>query len=57
MALDILTEDKIIIKNQVSNWIEAIEIASEPLLDNNIINHDYITSMIESVHEFGHILL
>ena len=40
MALDILTEDKIIIKNQVSNWIEAIEIASEPLLDNNIINHD-----------------
>lgn len=53
MALDILTEDKIIIKNQVSNWIEAIEIALEPLLDNNIINHDYITSMIESVHEFG----
>ena len=53
MTLDILTEDKIVIKEKVSTWSEAIEIAAQPLLDNHSINNNYVSAMIESVNEMG----
>jgi PTS system ascorbate-specific IIA component len=53
VTLDILTEDKIVIKKKVSTWSEAIEIAAQPLLDNHSINNNYVSAMIESVNEMG----
>lgn len=32
MTLDVLTKDKIIVKDQVDSWEEAIEFAAQPLL-------------------------
>lgn len=53
MTLDILTKDKIIVKDQVDSWEEAIEFAAQPLLTQKYIESSYIDSMIQSVKTLG----
>lgn len=53
MTLDVLTKDKIIVKDQVDSWEEAIEFAAQPLLTQNYIESSYIDSMIQSVKTLG----
>ncbi len=38
---------------QVDNWKEAIQAAAAPLIDENKISEDYVTSMIASLKKFG----
>ena len=52
MALDILTTTRIIVKEQVNSWHEAI-LASQPLLQEQVIEQGYVEAMIESVNELG----
>ncbi len=53
LSLEILTKDKIVLEDHVETWEQAIQQASKPLIDQKIIENDYVNSMIESVHEFG----
>lgn len=53
MALDVLTEDKITIREKVNDWEEAIHIASEPLVAQDYIEPGYVEAMIESVKTLG----
>ncbi|PTF95421.1 PTS ascorbate transporter subunit IIA [Staphylococcus chromogenes] len=53
MTLDVLTKDKIIVKDQVDSWEEAIESAAQPLLTQKYIESSYIVSMIQSVKTLG----
>lgn len=53
MIHELITKEKIQIKKSVNNWEEAIEIAAQPLLDDESINKEYIKKMIESVYEYG----
>ncbi|MCG9857230.1 PTS sugar transporter subunit IIA [Staphylococcus argenteus] len=53
MTLDILSTKRIIVKEQVNNWNEAITIASQPLLQEQVIEQGYVEAMIESVNELG----
>lgn len=53
MTLDVLTKDKIIVKDQVDSWEEAIEFAAQPLLTQKYIESSYIDSMIQSVETLG----
>ncbi|WP_460909760.1 PTS sugar transporter subunit IIA, partial [Staphylococcus aureus] len=51
MALDILTTTRIIVKEQVNSWHEAITVASQHLLQEQVIEQGYVEAMIESVKE------
>ncbi|MCI2947039.1 PTS sugar transporter subunit IIA [Staphylococcus caledonicus] len=53
MSLEILTKDRIILESEVESWEQAIQKASQPLLEQNIIKNDYIDSMIKSVEDLG----
>lgn len=53
MSLDILSTTRIIVKEQVNDWTEAITIASQPLLQEQIIEQGYVQAMIDSVNELG----
>lgn len=53
MLRDLLTDDKIQLQVEVDNWKEAIEQASKPLVDDGIINNNYVHAMLESVVKFG----
>lgn len=53
MSLEILTEDKINIEDQVSDWKTAIQLAAQPLLEQDYIEEGYIDAMVNSVHELG----
>ncbi|KFE42079.1 PTS sugar transporter subunit IIA [Staphylococcus agnetis] len=53
MALDVLTEDKITIREKVNDWEEAIHIAAEPLVAQNYIEPGYVEAMIDSVKTLG----
>lgn len=53
LSLEILTKEKIVLEDHVETWEQAIQQASKPLIDQKIIENDYVNSMIESVHEFG----
>lgn len=50
---NLLTEDKFNRVELVSNWKEAIEIASKPLLESNSIKQQYIEEMILKIKKFG----
>ncbi len=52
MAQNIPQSHMQIIEN-ASNYEEAIQIASKPLLENDYITKDYIQAMIDSVEEHG----
>lgn len=53
MSLEILSADKVQIKEQVDNWKQGIALAAQPLLNQDYFEQSYITSMIDSVKKLG----
>lgn len=53
MLNELLTEQTIQLKERVSNWEEAIKVASQPLVDQQSIRPDYVEAMITNVKELG----
>lgn len=53
MSLEMLTPDKVQIKDQVNDWSEAIRVASQPLLQQQYFDERYIKAMIDSVYNLG----
>lgn len=53
MLKTLLTKETVQFKTSVSNWEEAIQYASSPLLYNKSIDERYVETMIQNVHEFG----
>ncbi|WP_125589006.1 BglG family transcription antiterminator [Companilactobacillus jidongensis] len=53
MLEDLLTDDRIQIQKKVDNWKEAIQLAAQPLVDDNVINDHYVHAMLEAVIKFG----
>lgn len=45
--------ENIIIRDRVKDWMEAVRIAAQPLLDEKIITPNYVEKMIETVKEMG----
>lgn len=39
--------------HSVSDWEKAVQVASEPLIEEGLIKKKYVKAMIESVHENG----
>ncbi|HCY05728.1 MAG TPA: hypothetical protein DHS57_00095 [Erysipelotrichaceae bacterium] len=46
---DLLSKDNIIVLDKCVGWEEALDIASEPLLEKNIISQSYVDSMKEEI--------
>lgn len=53
MSLEILSADKVQIKEQVDNWEQGITLAAQPLLNQDYFEQSYITSMVDSVKKLG----
>ena len=53
MSLEILSADKVQIKEQDDNWEQGIALAAQPLLNQDYFEQSYITSMIDSVKKLG----
>ncbi|SFO93577.1 PTS sugar transporter subunit IIA [Salibacterium halotolerans] len=53
MLKELLPRENLQNFSEVSSWEAAIAIAGQPLLKKKIIEEEYISSMIESVHENG----
>ena len=53
MLNELLTEQTIQLKDSVTSWEEAIEVASQPLIDQQSIRPDYVEAMITNVKELG----
>lgn len=53
MLKDLLPEKRIKKVTSVSDWKQAIQVASQPLLEDGSIEESYINAMIESVEKFG----
>lgn len=53
MLEDLLTDDRIQIQKKVDNWKEAIQLAAQPLVDDDVINKHYVHAMLEAVIKFG----
>ena len=51
--LEMYLKDNIFVLDKVSSWEEAIEIASQPLLEQGIITKEYVRAMIDNVHTNG----
>ncbi|UFJ39500.1 BglG family transcription antiterminator [Brevibacillus humidisoli] len=53
MLDELLREEYILLKDQVSDWREAIRTAAEPLLRSQSITEGYVQAMIANVEENG----
>ncbi|MEI2664192.1 BglG family transcription antiterminator [Rossellomorea sp. LJF3] len=53
MLNELLTEQTIQLKDRVTDWEEAIKVASEPLVEQQSIRPDYVEAMITNVKELG----
>jgi mannitol/fructose-specific phosphotransferase system IIA component (Ntr-type) len=53
MLNNLITVDTIQIKSEAKDWKEAIQVASNPLLEKGYINQDYVAAMINSILELG----
>ncbi|WP_406687736.1 BglG family transcription antiterminator [Rossellomorea vietnamensis] len=53
MLNELLTEQTIQLKDRVTDWEEAIKVASQPLVDQQAIRPDYVEAMITNVKELG----
>lgn len=51
--LEEFINDRIMVKDSVNSWEEAIKIASEPMLRDGLIEERYIDGMIKNVIENG----
>ncbi|WP_025476852.1 PTS sugar transporter subunit IIA [Enterococcus faecium] len=49
----LLPEDHIETTNQILTWQEAVQLASQPQLNEKAIDQQYVTNMIHSVEENG----
>jgi len=53
MLKELIREDRIIFKDKVSSWQEALWVSAKPLLDAGDIEKRYIDKVISNVHELG----
>ncbi len=53
MLSEVLTKDKIVINPSVKNWREAIKVAGNLLLADEIVTNEYVQAMITCVEEKG----
>ena len=53
MLNDLIIKDTIQLLNEVTDWEEAIRLASKPLLEGHYIKEDYVTAMIDNIKKFG----
>ncbi|HAE63022.1 MAG TPA: hypothetical protein DCG38_11940 [Eubacteriaceae bacterium] len=53
MLNELITEDKIIIKNRVDNYQEAIYESAKPLLEGGYIENRYLKKVIDNIKELG----
>lgn len=53
MLKDLINENLISLNIEVDTWIEAIKLASKPLIDNDIVNQEYVDDMIDGVNKYG----
>lgn len=50
---DFLTEESILINQEVENWVDAVKLAGEILVKNEITKVEYIDAMIGNINKFG----
>lgn len=50
---ELIEEKRVVYRDSVGDWKEAIKTAAQPLLEQDLIEEDYITAMIDSVEEHG----
>ncbi|TGB02429.1 BglG family transcription antiterminator [Halobacillus salinus] len=53
MLTDLLVSENIAVRDSVSDWEEAVRLASAPLLEQHAIEESYVEAMIQSVKELG----
>lgn len=53
MLKDLITKERINVVKYVESWQKAIELASQPLIQDHSIEPSYITAMINNVEEHG----
>lgn len=53
MLKDILKDNQILLKENVSDWKKAIRKVSVPLLEDGCITSGYVDAMVKSVEDFG----
>ncbi len=51
--MDVIKSNRVQYLNHVNSWEEAIEIASKPILQEKIIDYNYINAMISNVKKYG----
>lgn len=49
----LLTEDMIQLREQVTHWQEAIQLAAKPLLLKGMVTESYVKKMIKNIEKFG----
>ena len=50
---DLLVADQMKLQKRAASWRLAIEMAAQPLVENNSIHQGYVKAMIEAVENFG----
>ena len=53
MLHELITRETIVLKEEVRNWKEAIQYASEPLLKKGWIEPEYVKAMIHIIETLG----
>lgn len=53
MLKDLVNDSQIQLQQSAGDWEEAIEIAAQPLLEEDYINQHYVQAMIDSVKQYG----
>ena len=53
MLEDVLKDSNILLNEKVATWEESIRRVSEPLVNDQVIDPNYVTAMINSVKEYG----
>lgn len=53
MLEDVLKDSNILLNEKVATWEESIRRVSEPLVNDQVIEPNYVTAMINSVKEYG----
>lgn len=54
---DLITPDKIILRQSVSSWEEAIRVSSQPLIESGNIEQAYVEAMIDHCGEDPYIII
>jgi len=53
MLKELIDKNRVVFKDSIDSWEEAVRIASEPLLRDGTIQEGYVTAMIKCVNEYG----